>query len=239
MVITILTLLISLLLRNHEPPSRFLFWRPGRNPAVSKMLQRVRAAGPSFRSLGTMVLSCLAPSGSSHGRAPRTSLEFYAAEVQRNAEAHAFSFGGSFAMYTVPLKDLLDMQAVRCHEELLAEGLLVAYDRHLGTAIFISHQWRSRNHPDPDARQLRVLQTALQNLLSGKTSISAPIIHEIVFGSVHTPTAAELSATPLFVWYDYFSCPQDEGDKAVADRMSAINSIPSYVGRCQTLNPKP
>ncbi|CAE7264004.1 unnamed protein product [Symbiodinium natans] len=125
------------------------------------------------------------------------------------------------------------MQAVRCHEELLAEGLLVAYDRHLGTAIFISHQWRSRNHPDPDARQLRVLQTALQNLLSGKTSISAPIIHEIVFGSVHTPTAAELSATPLFVWYDYFSCPQDEGDKAVADRMSAINSIPSYVGRCQ------
>ena len=74
---------------------------------------------------------------------------------------------------------------------------------------------------------------AFKNLLSGASSISTPIITEIVFGSVRAPSATELRDTPLFVWYDYCSCPQECREGENCDQMSAINSIPSYVARCE------
>lgn len=136
-------------------------------------------------------------------------------------------------MYTVPLEALMRMSKVRPLEQLKAEGIIVVFNESLGKAIFISHQWRGRGHPDPDGRQLHVLQMAFKNLLSGASSISTPIITEIVFGSVRAPSAAELRDTPLFVWYDYCSCPQECLDGVNSDQLSAINSIPSYVARCE------
>jgi len=176
----------------------------------------------------TMAQSCLA------GR-PRTALELYAASVQKHAHdaQSAFSAPGFFPMYTVPLDALMRMSKVRPLEQLKAEGIIVVFDERLGKAIFISHQWRGRDHPDPDGRQLHVLQMAFKNLLSGASSISTPIITEIVFGSVRAPSATELRDTPLFVWYDYCSCPQECREGENCDQMSAINSIPSYVARCE------
>ena len=175
-----------------------------------------------------MAQSCLA------GK-PRTALELYAAAVQKHAHnaQSAFSPPGFFPMYTVPLEALMRMSKVRPLEQLKAEGIIVVFNESLGKAIFISHQWRGRGHPDPDGRQLHVLQMAFKNLLSGASSISTPIITEIVFGSVRAPSAAELRDTPLFVWYDYCSCPQECLDGVNSDQLSAINSIPSYVARCE------
>ena len=37
--------------------------------------------------------------------------------------------------------------------------------------MFVSHQWISDCHPDPHYQQLKVLQDALRNLLSGKVPL--------------------------------------------------------------------
>ena len=116
----------------------------------------------------------------------------------------------------------------QAHEELLAADVLVDFDESMGRAMFVSHQWLSTHHPDPDGQQLKVLQDALKNLLADRSRISTSIVAELVHGQAATPSAEELQETPLFLWYDYFSCPQ----KSAADQLNAINSIPSYVAKC-------
>jgi len=160
-------------------------------------------------------------------------LELHAATVQANAEesnSSAFRCLASFPMYTVPLPTLLHMTAARVQafEELLEAGVLVDFDESMGKAIFVSHQWLSTHHPDPDGQQLKVLQDALKNLLADRSRISTSVVTEIFYGQSPTPSAKDLRTTPLFLWYDYFSCPQN----SQADQLRAINSIPSYVARC-------
>ena len=53
---------------------------------------------------------------------------------------------------------------VEPHEELKQKGLLVDFEESLGNAAFVSHQWVGKQHPDPEAKQLRILQDALQCL---------------------------------------------------------------------------
>lgn len=35
------------------------------------------------------------------------------------------------------------------HEQLLADNSLVIFDQSLGQAMFISHEWSGRSHPEP------------------------------------------------------------------------------------------
>ena len=120
------------------------------------------------------------------------------------------------------------LSSLKSHEELLATGELVKFEKSMGSAIFVSHQWVSDRHPDPAGRQFRILQDALANILSGRSKITVPPVVEIFDGLVPVPTAAQLGAKSLFIWYDYFSCPQAN----MANRRSAINSIHAYVVRC-------
>ena len=46
-------------------------------------------------------------------------------------------------------------------------GDLCIFDESLGRAMFVSHQWVTSQHPDPNFEQLQVLQEALKNMLSG------------------------------------------------------------------------
>ena len=41
----------------------------------------------------------------------------------------------------------------------------------------------------------------------------------------------EFQARPLFIWYDYFSVPQDVGN--ASHQLDAISSIPAYVAQCR------
>lgn len=61
----------------------------------------------------------------------------------------------SFPMYTVPLETVLEMKKVRPHQELLKDGVLKIFDSAHGRAMFVSHQWTTETHPDPEARQLK------------------------------------------------------------------------------------
>ena len=88
--------------------------------------------------------------------------------------------------------------------------------------MFVSHQWLSNGHPDPKFEQLRVLQTAMRDLLSGAVQVSLAPADELIWGRVKCPKATDFQ--DLFLWYDYFCIPQSE--ESHGHRYAAIDSIP-------------
>ena len=70
-----------------------------------------------------------------------------------------------FPMYTVPVEAVLQMTVNEPHEVLKAKGVAIEFKEGMGNAAFVSHQWVGDNHPDPEFKQLRVLQDALTHLL--------------------------------------------------------------------------
>eukprot|EP00439_Symbiodinium_sp_Y106_P073874 s897_g14.t1 len=145
-------------------------------------------------------------------------------------------------MYVVSMEQLLKMTEVRPHERLLAEGIVVEFRDNMGKALFVSHQWVGTQHPDPEGTQLRVLQQALRFAMSEMKYIPLDFVTELSIPSAKGLPAAALLSNPVFVWYDYFSCPQLEGTQqedpppgrngprlTLAD---AISSIPTYIAAC-------
>ena len=98
-------------------------------------------------------------------------------------------------------------------------------------AAFVSHQWLAKHHPDPDSRQMRVLQGALKRLLTGSGFVQLDIMTEGFLPNAKPLPMKDFQTKPLFLWYDYFSIPQ--ADTARAQQVEAINSIPAYVGKCR------
>ncbi|CAE7297598.1 unnamed protein product [Symbiodinium natans] len=143
------------------------------------------------------------------------------------------SGNNTFVMYTVLADAFLQMTEVKMHEELADAGVLSEFDESLGKAMFVSHQWLSDTHPDPDFQQLKVLQDALRNIIAGTSSISQALFSEVVYGRRRCFTAADFAPGHLHIWYDYFSIPQSGGHRASHGRQTAIQSIPTYVARCE------
>jgi len=142
-----------------------------------------------------------------------------------------FDAATEFPMFAVKMADFLAMETLKSHEEMLKADGLSIFDETMGRAFFVSHQWLGSLHPDPHHQQLQVLQEALRNLLSGTIKVSLPIAEEIFFGRRPGPTVADFESKPLYVWYDYLSCPQ--ASSAQAKRQLAIEGIPSYVAKCE------
>ncbi|CAE7453687.1 ANKK1 [Symbiodinium sp. CCMP2456] len=147
-----------------------------------------------------------------------------------------------FPMYTVPLHTLMEMTKVEPHEVLKAKDMLVDFQRPMGNAAFVSHQWVGSDHPDPEFKQMRVLQEALREMKNGNLqSIPVELASEAAEGHIKPLPTSRLLSEPLFFWYDYFSCPQKdrlsrsmtslfspEGESG-SKLLNAINSIPAYV----------
>ncbi|CAE7543489.1 Ankrd17 [Symbiodinium sp. CCMP2592] len=55
----------------------------------------------------------------------------------------------------------------------------------------------------------------------------------MLFGRVSKPSSKDFTGTSLYIWYDYFSCPQDNHGEAPLHRRQAINSIVSYISQCK------
>ena len=103
---------------------------------------------------------------------------------------------------------------------------LVVFERKLGKAGFISHQWTSKQHPDPEFKQMRVLQDAMTHMLYKMERIPLDSISESAMPGAKPLKVSEMQSEPLFMWYDYFSCPQREADGNHIQLMEAIRSIP-------------
>ncbi|CAE7647894.1 B'ETA [Symbiodinium sp. CCMP2456] len=145
-----------------------------------------------------------------------------------------------FPMYTVRANVLLEMAEVVPHEQLKTAKLLVEFDESLGNAAFVSHEWVGHHHPDPEGKQLRVLQDALKHMLSNLQQIPLDAFTEFYFPSAQPLPASHLRVAPLYIWYDYFSCPQLEfpilgtGPESPRPNLAkAVDSIPAYIARCK------
>lgn len=143
-----------------------------------------------------------------------------------------------YPMYTLPLKDVLELKEMKDHDKLMQEGMLVEFTDGMGNAIFVSHQWISPWHPDPELAQFQHLQGALKNIMStSKTSIDLDPVIELTFPTARSISTEEFRSKALFIWYDYFSIPQinpsswtlDDLRKPIED---ALNSVAAYISRC-------
>ncbi|CAE7739212.1 Ank3 [Symbiodinium sp. CCMP2592] len=172
-------------------------------------------------------------------KASQTPLQHFATSL-----VEAEELAKLFPMYTTPLEVLLQMSEVKPHEELLQEGSLSIFDDAKGKAMFVSHQWLTKLHPDPEFKQFPVLQQAIRNIRSGATRIRVEAISEFTFGSKEATSVTQLLAesNDIFVWYDYFSCPQLEHklkgeawlkETAGGELRRAVDSIPAYITHCQ------
>lgn len=139
-----------------------------------------------------------------------------------------------FTMYTVPLQQALEMTCVEPHEKLKAKGLLVEFEKNLGKAMFLSHEWAGKDHPDPGFEQFTVFQEAMEQILSDRFShIPLDYVTEVTVPQAKPMPTREFRSAQLFLWYDYFSCPQLEESRGPhSDQAKAIASIHAYVAKC-------
>lgn len=137
-----------------------------------------------------------------------------------------------FPMYTLPLEDVLQMSSLVPHETLKSEGRLRQFEKRMGKAVFVSHQWAGKDHPDPTLEQFSVFQGAMKRILSELPQIPLESITELTVSQARALPTHEFRSAQLFVWYDYFSCPQLENKGPLSQQAQAIASIHAYVAEC-------
>ena len=170
---------------------------------------------------------------------PKTPLAEYAKSLRQEK---ASELRMAFPMYVVSLQNMLDMTKVKRHQELLRDGILTEMDAARGKAMFLSHQWTSNQHPDPDGKQLKAFQAAMSNLASGSIVAQPGVFSALInfFAGWQGLSLPDLSEIAIFVWYDYFSVPQHTvtresrsvSENLFEDQRNAIASIPAYIDKC-------
>ncbi|CAE7567257.1 ANK2 [Symbiodinium sp. CCMP2592] len=133
-----------------------------------------------------------------------------------------------YTMWVLRVSDLLEILGpAPSHEELQRRNLLVEWRPSLLT-IFVSHQWLSSWHPDPDGLQLKILQKALRNTIDGTVKVESDVVSQLrqQYRRLGEKDRAQLANA--YVWLDWFSIPQIPNSKAEL----GIQSIPFYVGAC-------
>jgi len=56
--------------------------------------------------------------------------------------------------------------------------MMVEFKRSMGNAAFVSHQWVASSHPDPECKQMSVLQDALREMMGNLKSVPVDIVSE-------------------------------------------------------------
>jgi len=138
-------------------------------------------------------------------------------------------------------------RVMEVHQELHIRGFLTRWKDVPSDSeiIFVSHEWLSWAHPDPDGDQLRVLCHVLQRLTRGETDTDMDPLHTMIYKHKFTVKGKDWKKMlrRTYLWVDWFSMPQPcavkKDTKIDKDRMAklklegskAIRSIPAYVER--------
>ena len=78
----------------------------------------------------------------------------------------------SFPMYVMSVKDVLLLNALKPHEEMMAAGKLVEWTAGMAATLFCSHTWLSFTHPDPEGVKLVLLKDMLTDICAGKLKVT-------------------------------------------------------------------
>ncbi|CAE8724092.1 unnamed protein product [Polarella glacialis] len=162
-----------------------------------------------------------------------------------------------FPMTCVSVAAFMEFQSMTSYGQLLESGLLT-HPPEGAPVHFVSHEWLSSVHPDPDSLQLRRLQDVFREILAGQSkrlfstanwntfskgeSRASQILDSAVVQS-RSPTeeAFERDIKHGFIWLDWSSVPQTVDatrksfEKQRQDQMAAVRSIPAYLERCNYL----
>lgn len=154
---------------------------------------------------------------------------------RREDETKSLKLPMLFPMWVVPVRTLLAMSGpVKSFQELRAEGSVVEWAPGM-FCVFCSHQWLGRKKADPEGKQLKVLQEALRNIISGSLKVQTGLPYLFANGEVKRLSPEEISELERgFIWFDWMSIPQitmrtSDGDDVGSDMKKAVDSIPAYV----------
>lgn len=172
-------------------------------------------------------------------------------DLLRHVERRSSKVGleQDYPMWVMPLDEFLKMDHLEPHQKLKAAGKLMKWTPDLRRPVlFLSHQWLSFRHPDPQMVQVRTFQGLLQRLMSGVMDISLCMLHKCGFDQVPSINGAHWQEVlpKAVVWMDYMSMPQPGADdvadaagsaqtsatmrwKLASELEKAVRSIPSYV----------
>eukprot|EP00939_MAST-03C_sp_MAST-3C-sp1_P002240 g2240.t1 len=131
------------------------------------------------------------------------------------------------------------------HQYLRDKGCLVLWDdipenSHI---IFVSHEWLSYNHPDPEGVQLETLVSTMRRLKSGQIpNVQTLPFERLIYHENFSTSAREWQSIleHSFLWVDWMSMPQPSAEankesesywECVRDGKRAIHSIPAYMER--------
>lgn len=173
-------------------------------------------------------------------------------DLLRHVERRSSKVGleQDYPMWVMPLDEFVKMDHLEPHQKLKAAGKLIKWTPDLRRPVmFLSHQWLSFKHPDPQMVQVRTFQGLLQRLLTGVMDVSLCALHKCGFDQVPAIKGAHWKEMlpNAVVWMDYISMPQpgaEEIENTSTDGLAtstamrwklsteleqAVRSIPSYV----------
>jgi hypothetical protein len=114
-----------------------------------------------------------------------------------------------YPMYALPIADLQKLARFPPHQELLKVGKLVEIKDGMDV-LFVSHQWLSMQHPDPDSNQLKWLQRVLSRLADGELDVENDFKQQIVLHDrgLKSKKWWKAKMKTMHVWVDYMCMPQ-------------------------------
>ncbi|CAE7479088.1 unnamed protein product [Symbiodinium natans] len=142
-----------------------------------------------------------------------------------------------FPLWAVKVSDFLLLQGPpEPHHVLQEKGLLHQWRPGM-FVIFVSHQWLSSTHPDPQGQQVEALQRLLVKMIDGSVKVHEDIISRTEERTMSSTTRRHIAEG--FLFFDWFAIPQitarqqgvnEEATKS--DAALAVQSIPAYVELC-------
>mmetsp|Transcript_70773 Transcript_70773/g.166057 ORF Transcript_70773/g.166057 Transcript_70773/m.166057 type:complete len:577 (+) Transcript_70773:42-1772(+) len=139
-----------------------------------------------------------------------------------------------FPLWAVKVADFLNMTGPpEPHNVLMERGLLHEWFPGM-FVVFVSHQWLSSSHPDPDGCQVKVLQQVLRGMIDDSLQVQEDIVSMSVEKRLLPNTREHIADGYLF--FDWFAIPQITArshgineETTKSDAAKAVQSIPAYV----------
>ena len=116
-----------------------------------------------------------------------------------------------------------------CLLTLQARGDMVVFDEGMGNAVFVSHEWVAKQHPDPEFKQMKVLQDVLRRLLTTSGSVPSDVITESFVGSAQSISFEHFQSRPYSCGTTIFPFPsctkrEVEGRRTRRRRLAAFQA---------------
>jgi hypothetical protein len=114
-----------------------------------------------------------------------------------------------YPMYALPIADLRQLTRFPPHQKLLRAGKLVEVKDGMGV-LFVSHQWLSMQHPDPESHQLQYLQRILSRLADGELDVENEWKQQVTLHErgLRSKKWWKANMKTMHVWVDYMCMPQ-------------------------------